>query len=58
MNMEEALSIIMKQEGLKDLPVNSTERYPLLVEAWELFKETNGNIPVKQNSRQNHLEVA
>jgi hypothetical protein len=58
MNLKEAFDIILQQEGLKDLPVNSTERYPLLVEAWKLFKETQGNITLNQNSKQDHLEVA
>lgn len=37
--MSEALDIIMERKGIKSLPPDSTERYPIILEAWKIFQE-------------------
>lgn len=59
MNLEEAIHIILLQEGLSELPMAgsvSPSRFSILEKAWELVKENGG--PERIGDSQSRLEVS
>lgn len=58
MKMSEALAIIMERRGIKSLPASSTERYPLILEAWDLYRENQAINQAESHGSLENFEVS
>ncbi len=59
--MQEALKIVLEQEGLSELPiagaVSGPSRFSILEKAWELMNRSGEPEPKANSSNQTRLEV-
>ena len=58
MKMSEALAIIMERRGIKSLPASSSERYTLILEAWDLHLKNQAINQVEPHGSLENFEVS